>query len=188
MLRPEASTRRRAAAVPRRPWLDQLLVVGALAVLLLGYDTVVEGRDWWVTTTLVAGLVALVCAVLGSLAPRFAVPVGLLVLVVVLGWVFVPETFAGPLPTTSTFQGLGEALSRAQVIVMEEAAPAAAARPLVLLLAGAFGLLVLVLDLVLRLRVGVFLTGAVLLVVYAAPALVSGETPSLFERVRDRFG
>ena len=180
MLRPEASTRRRAAAVPRRPWLDQLLVVGALAVLLLGYDTVVEGRDWWVTTTLVAGLVALVCAVLGSLAPRFAVPVGLLVLVVVLGWVFVPETFAGPLPTTSTFQGLGEALSRAQVIVMEEAAPAAAARPLVLLLAGAFGLLVLVLDLVLRLRVGVFLTGAVLLVVYAAPALVSGETPSLW--------
>ncbi len=180
MLRPEASTRRRAAAVPRRPWLDQLLVVGALAVLLLGYDTVVEGRDWWVTTTLVAGLVALVCAVLGSLAPRFAVPVGLLVLVVVLGWVFVPETFAGPLPTTSTFQGLGEALSRAQVIVMEEAAPAAAARPLVLLLAGAFGLLVLVLDLVLRLRVGVLLTGAVLLVVYAAPALVSGETPSVW--------
>lgn len=180
MLRPDPSTRRRATAVRRRPWLDQLLVLSALAVLLLGYDTVVEGRDWWVTTTLVAGLVALVCAVLGSLAPRFAVPVGALVLLLVLGWVFVPDTFVGPVPTTATFEGLGEALSRASVLVMEEAAPAAAARPLVLLLAGSFGLLVLALDLVLRLRVGVLVTGLVLLSVYAAPALVSGETPSVW--------
>jgi transglutaminase-like putative cysteine protease len=165
-------------AGPRRPWLDHLLVLGALSTLLLGYSTVVEGRDWWVTTTLVAGLVALVCAVLGTLAPRLAVPVGAAVLLVVLGWVFVPETFAGFVPTWRTLEGLWASLDRAQVLVMEEAAPAAAARPLVLLLAGAFGLLVLVLELVLRLRHAALLVGAVLLAVYAAPALVSGVTPS----------
>jgi transglutaminase-like putative cysteine protease len=180
VLRPDASSRRRAAAPRRRPWLDHLLMLGALAVLLLGYETVVEGRDWWVTTTLVAGLVSLVCAVLGALAPRFAVPVGGLVLLLVLGWVFAPGTFAGVLPTPATLESLGASLGRAQVLVMEEAAPAAAARPLVLLLAGAFGLLVLVLELVLRLRRGVLLVGAVLVAVYVAPALVSGETPSVW--------
>ena len=178
MLRPEASTRRAAAAARRRPWLEHLLVLGALATLLLGYTSVVEGRDWWVTTTLVAGLVALVCAVLGSLAPRLAVPAGAAVLVVVLGWVFVPETFAGVLPTWSTLSGLWASLERAQVLVMEEAAPAAAARPIVLLLAAAFGALVLLVELVLRVRQGALVVGVALIAVYAAPALVSGVTPS----------
>lgn len=180
MPRPDTSTHRPAGLTRRRPWLDHLLLLGALAVLLLGYSTVLEGRDWWVTTTLVAGLLSLVCAVLGAVAPRWAVPVGALVLLLVLGWVFAPSTFAGVLPTPATLGSLGASLDRAQVLVMEEAAPAAAARPLVLLLAGAFGLLVLVLELVLRLRVGVQLTGVALLSVYAAPALVSGQTPPVW--------
>ncbi|KQP26117.1 DUF3488 and transglutaminase-like domain-containing protein [Aeromicrobium sp. Leaf272] len=167
-------------AARRRPWLEHLLVLGALGALLLGYTTVVEGRDWWVTTTLVAGLVALVCGVLGSVAPRLAVPVGAVVLVLVLGWVFVPETFAGLVPTWSTLTGLWSSLERAQVLVMEEAAPAAAARPIVLLLAVAFGGLVLLVELLLRLRHGALLVGAILVSVYAAPALVSGETPSVW--------
>lgn len=180
MLRPESSTRRAVAAVRRRPWLDHVLVLTSLAVLLLGYSTIIEGRDWWVTTTLVAGLVALVCAVLGALAPRLAVPVGAVVLVSVLGWVFAEETFVGPVPTPSTLGALWASLERAQVLVMEEAAPAAAARPLVLLVAGSFGLLVLLVELLLRLRSGALLVGAVLVAVYAAPPLVSGVTPSVW--------
>lgn len=183
MLRPEPSTRRAVEAAPRRPWLEHLLVLTALAALLLGYTSVVEGLDWWVTTMLVAGLVAVVCAVLGAVAPRWALPVGLLVELLVLAWVFVPETFAGLLPTTDTVAALWSMLGRAQVLVMEEAAPAAAARPIVLLLAGAFATLVLACELLLRFRRGPLLVGAVLLAVYCTPALVSGQTPSVWHFV-----
>lgn len=180
MLRPESSTRRSVSAVRRLPWLDHVLVLTSLSVLLLGYTSVVQGRDWWVTTTLVAGLVALVCSVLAVLAPRLAVPVGLVVLLLVLAWIFASDTFAGFVPTWTTAEALWASLQRAQVLVMEEAAPAAAARPIVLLLAGAFGLLVLVVELLLRMRVGALLVGAVLVAVYAAPPLVSGVTPSVW--------
>lgn len=181
MLRPEAATRRAVRAPRRLPALEHLLFLVALAVLLTGYRTLVQGLDWWLTTVLVAGLLGAVCAGLDAVAPRIAVPVAFVVGVVVLGWVFVPETFAGVLPTPSTLAALGDLLSLSQVLVMEEAAPVAPALPIVLLLTAAFSLLVLVAELLLRWRHGVLAVGVLLVHVYAAPALVAGVTPELWQ-------
>lgn len=161
--------------------MEHVLLLTALGAVLVGYRSLVQGLDWWLTTILVAGLVAAVCVAVDVVAPRLAVPVALVVGVAVLGWVFVPETLVGVVPTPSTVTGLGDLLSLAQVLVMEEAAPVAAARPIVLLLAASFALLVLVAELLLRWRHGPLVVGVLLLHVYAAPALVAGVTPELWQ-------
>lgn len=182
MLRPERRTRRgMREAGTARPWVDHLVLAAALGVLLTGYTLVVEGTDWWITTLLVSVLIGLVCAVLRAVGVRWVAPVALAVLALAITWIFVPETLLGVIPTPASVGALGAMLDRAQLIIMEEAPPAAAARPIVLVLAGAFGLVVVVADAMLRRRRGELLVGVLLLGVYAAPALVSGESPSLWQ-------
>ncbi|MGJ9411256.1 transglutaminaseTgpA domain-containing protein [Aeromicrobium sp. CF4.19] len=181
MLRPERGARGVAVAGSgARPWLDHLAIAVALGALLLGYSTVVEGRSWWWTAMTVVAAVLLVGAVARWLGLRWIAPLELTVGLLTTIWLFVPQTLAfGVLPTASSFVGLRTLLDRAQVFIMEEAAPAPAARPVVLVIVLAFLAVVVVAAALVRRRHGPMLLGGLLTAVFVAPALVSGLAPSL---------
>ncbi|WP_375000274.1 DUF3488 and DUF4129 domain-containing transglutaminase family protein [Aeromicrobium sp. CTD01-1L150] len=180
MLRPERRARPvRALDEGASAWVEHAAVVVALAALLLGFTSVVEGRGWFLTVGLVAGLVALVSAAARSLGLRGVTPIGMVVGLLAVVWIFVPQTLAaGVVPTASSFVALAEQLGRARVLIMEEAAPAPAARPIVLVLTIAFALLVVVAGMLLRRRRGDLLLGVLLVVVFVVPPLVSGRPPA----------
>ncbi|MFI5425714.1 DUF3488 domain-containing protein [Aeromicrobium sp. UC242_57] len=179
MLRPDP----RPAAASRaatETWLDHGLVLIALLVLMTGFSTVVEGSDWRITTTLIAVMVATTCAVLRAIGLRIVTPVALVVEFLAITWVFVPETLMVILPTKQTFVRLAELVGNAQDIIVEERAPVAAGKPIVLLLAASFGLLVIVADVMLQHRRAAGLVGALLIAVFVTPAMISGDTPPVW--------
>jgi transglutaminase-like putative cysteine protease len=171
---------RRPARSPRETWFDHGVLALALVLLLSGFGTIVEGRDWWVTTMLVALMAGLTCALLRGLGFRFVAPVAIVVEFLALTWIFVPETLVAIVPTADTFARLGDLVSMARTIILEEQAPVGAARPIVLLVAASFGLIVVVADAMLPLRRAASLVGLLLLAVFVTPALISGETPSVW--------
>jgi transglutaminase-like putative cysteine protease len=172
--------RRRPLRSSRETWFDHGVLALALVLLLSGFGTIVEGSDWWVTTMLVAIMTGLTCALLRGLGFRLVAPVAILVEFIALTWIFVPETLIAILPTKDTFVRLGDLAVVAREIILEEQAPVGAAKPIVLLVAGSFGLIVIVADAMLQLRRAAALTGVLLLAVFATPALISGETPSVW--------
>ncbi|MET0931125.1 MAG: DUF3488 and transglutaminase-like domain-containing protein [Aeromicrobium sp.] len=172
--------RRRPTRSSRETWFDHGVLALALVLLLSGFGTIVEGSDWWVTTVLVAAMTGLTCAVLRGLGFRVVAPVAILVEFVALTWIFVPETLVAILPTKDTFVGLGDLVTVAREIILEEQAPVGAAQPIVLLVASSFGLIVIVADALLQLRRAASLIGVLLLAVFVTPALISGETPSVW--------
>ncbi|MGH3457741.1 transglutaminase TgpA family protein [Aeromicrobium sp.] len=174
------TTRQPDASVDRSGWLDRALVAASLLVLTAGYRTVVEGNDWWITTLLVTLVATLTCAVLRGLGVRLVAPFAAVVLFVTIVWVFVPETLAAGFPTPSSVGALSELVESARVIIVEEKAPVAAARGIVLLVAVAFGSLVVVADAFLELRRAPAWIGLLLLGVFAVPAMVSGRTPGFW--------
>ncbi|MEJ7633179.1 DUF3488 and transglutaminase-like domain-containing protein [Aeromicrobium sp.] len=180
MLRAEPATRRGTARTVRDTWLDHVIIALAFALLLSGFRSIVSGTDWWITTVLVATLAGLTCAVLRAVGMRWVAPVALLVELLALAWIFVPETLLVFVPTIDTFRGLGSLASAAQEIIVEEQAPVAAARPVVLLIASSFGLLVIVADTLLASRRAAAAIGVLLVAVFATPALISGDTPSVW--------
>ena len=97
-----------------------------------------------------------------------------------LAWIFVPDTLVVILPTPQTFSALADMVAAAQQIIVEEQAPVGAARPIVLVVASSFGLIVIVADTLLATRQAAPLMGGLLLAVFATPALISGETPSVW--------
>jgi transglutaminase-like putative cysteine protease len=176
-----ADTARRPARSARETWFDHGVLALALVLLLSGFVTIVEGSDWWVTTMLVALMTGLTCALLRGVGFRLVAPVAIVVELLVLTWIFVPETLvAVVLPTADTFVRLGDLISVAHGIILEEQAPVGAARPIVLLVAASFGLIVIVADAMLQLRRAASLIGVLLLAVFVTPALISGETPSVW--------
>ncbi len=181
MLRPERHgrpVRRRGTGV--RVWLDHAALALGLGALLLGFSTVVEAGSWTWTVAVVAGLPVLACAAWRAAGLRGAPVVGLVVGFVAAVWVFVPETLAGGVvPTPASFAALRDLLSVARVMIMEEAAPAPAARPVVLVVALAFALLVVVADVVLSRRGAPLLFGLLLLAVLVTPSLISGRSPEV---------
>lgn len=143
MLRAEASTQRVAARTARDTWSDHVIIGVAFALLLSGFRSVIAGTDWWITTVLVATLTGLACAVMRAVGLRWIAPMAVAVELLTLAWIFVPETLIGILPTIDTFRALGDLAAKARDIIVEEQAPVAAARSVVLVIASSFGLLVL---------------------------------------------
>lgn len=180
MLRADPSAQRSMRRTARDTWLDHGILAVALAVLLQGFDHVVQGGDWWVTTVLVALLAGLTCAVLRAVGVRWVAPIALVVELIALAWIFVPSTLFVILPTPSTLQALGSLLKTARDTVVVEQAPVAASQPVVFLLAGAFGLLVIVADELLERGRSVATIGALLLAVFLTPAMIAGRTPSVW--------
>lgn len=180
MLRAEASTQRVTARTARDTWFDHIIIGVAFALLLSGFRSVISGNDWWITTVLVATLTGLACAVLRAVGLRWVAPIAVLVELLALAWIFVPGTLIGILPTFDTFRELGSLASAAQEIIIEEQAPVAAAKPIVLVVASSFGLLVIVADVLLERRRAAPAIGVLLLAVFATPALISGDTPSVW--------
>jgi transglutaminase-like putative cysteine protease len=165
---------------PRGTWFDHGVLALALVLLLSGFSTIVEGSDWWITTMLVAAVTGLTCAVLRGIGFRQVVPVAIVVELLMLIWIFVPETLAWIVPTPSTVRELADLVSGAHEIIVEEQAPVAAAEPIVLVVASSFGLIVIVADLLLQRRRAAPLIGVLLLAVYVTPALISGDTPPVW--------
>jgi transglutaminase-like putative cysteine protease len=180
MLRAEASTQRLSARTARDTWLDHIIIAVAFALLLSGFRSVISGNDWWITTVLVATLTGLTCAVLRAVGVRWVAPIAVVVELLALAWIFVPGTLAGIVPTLDTFRELGNLAVRAQEIIIEEQAPVAAAKAIVLVVASSFGLLVIVADVLLERRRAAAAIGVLLLSVFATPALISGDTPSVW--------
>jgi transglutaminase-like putative cysteine protease len=149
-------------------------------VLTTGYRVVVEGNDWWITTLLVTLVAMLTCAVLRALGVRLVAPIAAVVLFVTIAWVFVPDTLTAGLPTPGSVGALADLIAGARKVIAEEQAPVAAARGIVLLLAVAFGSLVVVADAFLELRRSAAWIGLLLLGVFAVPAMVSGRTPGFW--------
>ncbi|MGJ9421615.1 transglutaminase TgpA family protein [Aeromicrobium sp. CF3.5] len=163
----------------RGGWADMLWGTTALLVLLAGFTTVVEGVDWFVSTALVCVLVATATIVLRQLgARRVVAPIALIVEVVVLSWVFVPATLVVLIPTPATLTGFSDLIEQAGPIIAQEQAPVAASASIVLVLAAAFGALVVLLDLLIQQRQGVVVLGALLLAIYITPSLITGTSPS----------
>ncbi len=177
--RNRAQGRPGVSARPSR-WLDRGLVAVSLLVLTAGYRVVVEGRDWWITTILVTLVAILTCAVLRAMGVRLVAPIAAVVLFVTIAWVFVPDTLAAGLPTPGSVGALSDLVADARRVVVEEQAPVAAARGIVLLLAVAFGALVVVADALLELRRSAAWVGLLLLGVFVVPAMVSGRTPGFW--------
>ena len=180
MLRAEASTQRVSARTARDTWFDHIVIGVAFALLLSGFRSVIGGNDWWITTILVATLTGLACAVLRAVGVRWVAPIAVVVELLALAWIFVPGTLIGILPTFDTFRELGNLASAAQEIIIEEQAPVAAAKPVVLVVASSFGLLVIVADVLLERRRAASAIGLLLLSVFVTPALISGDTPSVW--------
>ena len=171
----------RPAASARQPrWLDRGLIAASLIILTAGYRVVVEGTDWWITTILVTIVAILTCAVLRGLGVRLVAPIAAVVLFVTVSWVFVPHTLSAGFPTPGSVGALSDLVGDARVVIVQEQAPVAAARGIVLLLAAAFGSLVVVADALLELRRAAAWIGLLLLGVFAVPAMVSGRTPGFW--------
>jgi transglutaminase-like putative cysteine protease len=180
MLRAEASAQRVATRTVRDTWLDHVIISLAFALLLSGFRSVISGHDWWITTILVATLTSLTCAVLRAVGVRWVAPIAIVVELLALAWIFVPHTLLVVIPTLDTFRELGNLASAAQLIIIEEQAPVAAAKPVVLVVASSFGLLVIVADVLLERRRAAAGIGLLLLSVFATPALIAGDTPSVW--------
>lgn len=183
MLRPDREKRREEAGVrPADVLIDRLLVLVALVGLARGYSVLIDGTSWWSTVSLVVATVLLGSAVVRALrvpgAAAVAPLVGTVLGLVLLTWVFVPQTLAGVFPTSASAEGLWTLFDRAGVVIVEEKAPVGAGAPIVLLLTAAFGLLALNADVLLGLRRAVLPLGVLLVGVFVAPAVVVGETPS----------
>jgi transglutaminase-like putative cysteine protease len=161
-------------------WLDRGLIAASLLILTAGYRVVVEGSDWWITTILVTLVAVLTCAVLRGLGVRLVAPIAAVVLFITVAWVFVPGTLAAGFPTPASVGALSDLVGDARQVIVEEQAPVAAARGIVLLLAVAFGALVVVADALLELRRAAAWIGLLLLGVFAVPAMVSGRTPGFW--------
>ncbi len=154
-------------------WVERALITIALGVLLWGFTTVIESRDWFFTALMVTTLVSITCAVLRSVGVRRVAPIAIVVELVALTWIFVPGV-----PTLGSLTELGRMLGDAQQIIVEERAPVAAAKSVVLVIAAAFGLLAVLADALLERARAAQTIGILLAAVFVAPAITAGETPS----------
>lgn len=185
MLRPDRATRFSTGAV-RRPVIEHACVAVALAAAGGAYRLVVAGDDWWLTAALVSTAVTAVCGALEALrtvresvaGTVLAPAAGAAAALWLCAWIFVPATLLGPLPTPASVSALADLFVRGGVLAMQEAAPAAAARPLVLVLVAAFAALALLAHLLLRWRRGVTAIGVLGVAVLVVPALIAGRTPA----------
>lgn len=180
MLRADPSVQRSMRRTIRDTWLDHGILAVAFAILLRGFDHVIQGGDWWITTVLVAVLAGLTCGVLRAVGVRWVAPIALVVELIALAWIFVPSTLLVMVPTPSTLHAFGSLLKTAQNTIVIEQAPVAASKPVVFLLAGAFGLLVIVADELLERARSAVTVGALMLAVFLTPAMIAGRTPSVW--------
>ncbi|MDX6275988.1 MAG: hypothetical protein QOJ72_116 [Nocardioidaceae bacterium] len=180
MLRADPAAQRAVRRTTRDTWIDHGILAAAFAILLGGFAPVVHGGSWWVTTVLVVLLAGLTCGILRALGVRWVGPIALLVELIALAWIFVPSTLLVVFPTPSTFHAFGSLLDSAHNTILIDKAPVTASKPVVFLLAGAFGLLVIIADELLERARSAVTIGGLLLAVFLTPAMIAGKTPSVW--------
>ena len=181
MLRAESPTLR--ARLARRPavadWRQSLALLAALALLLGGFGTVINGGRWWTVAVLLSALVLTTCAVLRALGVPLAWLGGLIVWFVGVVWIFVPGTLYGVFPTPASIGALHALWVNGKEIIAAESSPVAAGQPIVYVIAASFGFLAIILDFIaFGLRKPV-LIGAVFTAMYVVPTAVSGHRPNV---------
>lgn len=182
MLRAESpSLRARLLRPPATAdWRQSLTLLSGMALLLAGFNVVIDGGRWWSTAVLLSTLVLATCAVLRALGAPLAWLGGLVVWFVGLVWIFAPDTLFAVFPTPSSFAALGGLWGDAQQIILVESSPVVAAKPIVYVITAAFGLLAILLDgIQLGLRRPV-LVGAIFTAMFVVPTAVSGDPPNVF--------
>lgn len=182
MLRAESPSMR--MRLMRRPadadWRQTLALLAALALLLGGFNSVIHGGTWWTTAVLLAALVLCTCGILRALGTPLAWLGALVVWFVAMVWIFVPGTLFGVIPTPSSIGALRALWIDAKDIIAVESSPVVAAKPIILVIAGSFGLLAIVLD---GLQLGLrkpLLVGAVFTAMFVVPTALSGDRPNPF--------
>lgn len=180
MLRAESPTLRARLLKQREvsDWRLSLVLLASIAVLLVGYRDVIRGQQWMFTTLLVAGLVLAACSVLRALGAPLSWVGGIIVWLMAIVWVFVPGTLMVIFPTPSSIGALHKLWVDAQAIMGAELPPVTPAKSVVYVIAGCFGALAVLLDvLVFTLRKPV-IVGAVFIGVYVFPTAASGDKPN----------
>jgi transglutaminase-like putative cysteine protease len=180
MLRADPAAQRAARRTTRDTWIDHGILAAAFAILLGGFSPVLHGGDWWITAVLVVLLAGVTCGVLRALGVRWVGPIALVVELVALAWIFVPSTLLIVFPSPSTISAFGDLFSSAHNTILIDQAPVTASKPVVFLLASAFGLLVIVADELLERARSAVTIGALLLAVFLTPAMIAGKTPSVW--------
>lgn len=161
-------------------WADHAILLIALATLLWGFATVIEGHSWYISALVVMTLTGISTAVLRSIGVRRVAPIAIAIELLVVTWIFVPATLMAFIPTPSTIAELGRMLGAAQTIMIQERAPIAAAKPVILVIAASFGLLAVLGDWMLDRARAAQAVGVLLVVVFVAPALTAGRTPAVW--------
>jgi len=181
MLRAESPSLRARLSRPASgaDWRQSLALLAAIALLLAGFDAVINGAGWWTTAILLTALVLASCAVLRALGATLTWLGGLVVLFVGLVWIFAPGTLYGILPTPSSVGALLGLWVGATEIISVESPPVVAARPIIYVVVATSGFLAVVLD---ELQLGLrrpVLVGGVFSAMFVVPTAVSGDRPSV---------
>ncbi|RLV56626.1 transglutaminase domain-containing protein [Aeromicrobium phragmitis] len=154
-------------------------LVGLIGVLW-GFGNVLQGDTWWSRVVLVMVGVQVSLLVARRWHATLAPLAGGLALGLLVVWVFVPGSTVAGIPTATTLQALRQQLSLAIAVVAEEQAPLIPPEPLLTGMAVGFGLLVIVVDALVRSRrLGVWGVGAVFMVGLAIASLIVGANPPL---------
>ncbi len=181
MLRAEASTQRVTARTARDTWFDHVIIGVAFALLLSGFRSIIAGNDWWITTILVATLTGLACAVLRAVGLRWVAPIAVVVELLALAWIFVPgHADRHPADDRHVPRAGQPGSRRHRTSSSRSRRRSPPPSPVVLVVASSFGLLVIVADVLLERRRAASAIGLLLLSVFATPALISGDTPSVW--------
>ncbi|HPU12229.1 MAG TPA: DUF3488 and transglutaminase-like domain-containing protein [Aeromicrobium sp.] len=152
-------------------------VATATLFLLAGFTTLFSGGRWFITVAAIVVAIAAVTAGLRMLGLRGATGVSLLAGLLVISWVFVPETTILGIPTVKTFAELGRLVADSQAVIVEEVAPLAPPESLLLVLAIAFGVLFCLADAVARQTWRAGLLALLWLTVFVVPSVISMELP-----------
>jgi transglutaminase-like putative cysteine protease len=169
----------------RREWRVSVALLVVVLVLLAGLHVFLQGAAWWF------GLVLLVVVLLGVAAlvrylsrRRFLAPIAsAIALLLVMTDVFAPGTaFVGLVPTADTWTAWGRIADAAALSINRQSLPAVVDTPIMFVLCLGVGAIVIVADaLAISFRAPAF-AGIPLLVLLAAPSVVSIDTtdPVLF--------
>jgi len=182
MLRAESPSLR--ARLSRGPatadWRQSLALLTGMALLLAGFDAVIDGGHWWTTAVLLTALVLTTCSVLRALGAPLAWLGGLVVWFFGIVWIFAPDTLFMVFPTPSSIGALLRLWVDAKAIIWVESSPVVAAQPIIYVITASFGLLAIVLDgLQFGLRRPVLIGGA-FTAMFVVPTAVSGNPPNVF--------
>lgn len=166
-----------AARDRRAEVLDTLAVLVATVMLLGGFAPLFEGGRWVVDVLSVIVPTAAVIMAVRLLAPAWASPAGVVAAVVMLVWVFVPDSTFHGVPTPRSLAALAGELGRARTVIVEEASPIVPPPSVLVLVTIAFVTMFVLADAVARQTWRIPLLGMLWATMLVVPSVISMQIP-----------